>query len=444
MARAHATRVESEDVHGAVSWKRGELAAKAPGLDWPALLDAAGLQDAPVLIIWHPKAVPGLAALAATESLDAWKDWLAYHAIERSAAFLPKAFVDERFSFYGKALSGIPELRPRWQRGMDYTSEALGEAVGKLYTQRYFPAATKAKVQAMVGDLVRAFAKRIDALAWMSPETRAKAKQKLDTLIVGVGYPDRWQDYAGLEVAKGDALGNSLRAELFEYRRQLDKLRQPVDRGEWWMTPQTVNAVNLPLQNALNFPAAIIQPPYFDAEADAAHNYGSMGAIIGHEISHSFDDQGSQFDAAGRLANWWTKSDFDHFKAAGEALATQFDAYRPFPDLALNGHQTLSENIADVAGLLVAYDAYRLSLGGKPDVVKDGFSGDQRFFIAFGQSWRSKMRDAEMRRQIATDGHAPEEYRAETVRNLDAWYEAFSVDPARKLYLAPADRVRVW
>jgi predicted metalloendopeptidase len=444
MARAHATRVESEDVHGAVSWKRGELAAKAPGLDWPALLDAAGLQDAPVLIIWHPKAVPGLAALAATESLDAWKDWLAYHAIERSAAFLPKAFVDERFSFYGKALSGIPELRPRWQRGMDYTSEALGEAVGKLYTQRYFPAATKAKVQAMVGDLVRAFAKRIDALAWMSPETRAKAKQKLDTLIVGVGYPDRWQDYAGLEVAKGDALGNSLRAELFEYRRQLDKLRQPVDRGEWWMTPQTVNAVNLPLQNALNFPAAIIQPPYFDAEADAAHNYGSMGAIIGHEISHSFDDQGSQFDAAGRLANWWTKSDFDHFKAAGEALAAQFDAYRPFPDLALNGHQTLSENIADVAGLLVAYDAYRLSLGGKPDVVKDGFSGDQRFFIAFGQSWRSKMRDAEMRRQIATDGHAPEEYRAETVRNLDAWYEAFSVDPARKLYLAPADRVRVW
>jgi len=444
MARAHATRVESEDVHGAVSWKRGELAAKAPGLDWPALLDAAGLQDAPVLIIWHPKAVPGLAALAATESLDAWKDWLAYHAIERSAAFLPKAFVDERFSFYGKALSGIPELRPRWQRGMDYTSEALGEAVGKLYAQRYFPAATKAKVQAMVGDLVRAFAKRIDALAWMSPETRAKAKQKLDTLIVGVGYPDRWQDYAGLEVAKGDALGNSLRAELFEYRRQLDKLRQRVDRSEWWMTPQTVNAVNLPLQNALNFPAAIIQPPYFDAEADAAHNYGSMGAIIGHEISHSFDDQGSQFDAAGRLANWWTKSDFDHFKAAGEALAAQFDGYRPFADLALNGHQTLSENIADVAGLLVAYDAYRLSLGGKPDVAKDGFSGDQRFFIAFGQSWRSKMRDAEMRRQIATDGHAPEQYRAETVRNLDAWYDAFSVDPARKLYLAPADRVHVW
>ena len=241
----------------------------------------------------------------------------------------------------------------------------------------------------MVGDLVQAFAKRIDALTWMSPETKAKAKQKLDTLKVGVGYPDQWQDYSRLEVVKGDALGNVERADLFEYQRQLAKLHQPVDRGEWWMTPQTVNAVNLPLQNALNFPAAIIQPPYFDPEADAAHNYGSMGAIIGHEISHSFDDQGSQFDAAGRLANWWTKGDFDHFKAAGEALAAQFDGYRPFPDLAVNGHQTLSENIADVAGLLAAYDAYKLSLHGAPDVVKDGFSGDQRFMISFGQAWRS-------------------------------------------------------
>jgi predicted metalloendopeptidase len=444
MARAHATRVESEDVHMAVSWERGELAVRAPGLDWPALLEAAGLQDASVLIIWHPKAVPGLSALAATEPLEAWKDWLALHAIERASGFLPKAFVDERFSFYGKTLSGIPELRPRWQRGMDYTSAALGEAVGKLYVQRYFPAATKAKAQAMVGDLVRAFAKMIDALTWMSPATKTKAKQKLDTLKVGVGYPDRWQDYARLEVVKGDALGNARRAGLFEYRRQLDKLHQPVDRDEWWMTPQTVNAVNLPLQNALNFPAAIIQPPYFDPQADAAHNYGSMGAIIGHEISHSFDDQGSQFDAAGRLANWWTKEDFDHFKAAGEALAAQFDGYRPFPDLAVNGHQTLSENIADVAGLLAAYNAYRLSLDGKPDVAKDGLSGDQRFFISFGQSWRSKTRDEEMRRQIATDGHAPEQYRADAVRNLDAWYDAFGAHLPQKLCLAPPDRVRIW
>ena len=444
MAVVHATRVESEDVRGAVSWKRGELLAKAPGLDWAALLDAAGLKDAPVLIVWHPKAIPGLSALVAKEPLDDWKDWFTFHAIEQAAAFLPKAFVEEQFKFQGKALSGIPELRPRWQRGVDLTSGALGEAVGRLYAERYFPAATKAKVQAMVSDIEKAFARRIDALAWMSPETRAKAKRKLDTLKVGVGYPDRWIDYSGLEIVKGDALGNAQRAELFEYRRQLAKLQQPVDRGEWWMTPQTVNAVNLPLQNALNFPAAIIQPPYFDAAADAAHNYGSMGAIIGHEISHSFDDQGSQFDAEGRLANWWTKDDFEHFQAAGRGLAAQFDTYRPFPDLAVNGSQTLSENIADVAGLLATYDAYRLSLGGKPDAVKDGLSGDQRFFISFAQSWRDKVRDAELRREIATDGHAPAQYRAVTVRNLEAWYDAFSVSPGQRLYLAPAQRVRIW
>jgi len=231
---------------------------------------------------------------------------------------------------------------------------------------------------------------------------------------------------------------------LFRYRRQLAKLHQPVDRSEWWMTPQTVNAVNLPLQNALNFPAAILQPPYFDPKADAAHNYGSMGAIIGHEISHSFDDQGSQFDAHGRLANWWTKEDLQHFEAAGQALAAQFDAYRPFPDLAVNGKQTLSENIADLAGLLAAHDAYRLSLQAKPDSEKDGFTGDQRFFISYAQSWRAKMRDAELRRRIATDGHAPDQYRADSVRNIDAWYDAFSPQPSQRLYLSPADRVRIW
>jgi putative endopeptidase len=444
MAKVHATRVESEDVHSAVSWNRADLPSKAPGLDWPALLEAAQLNDAPVIIMWHPKAVVGLSALCAKEPLDAWKDWLAFHAVEDAAPYLPKAFVDERFNFYGKALSGIPELRPRWQRGIDFTNAALGDAVGKMYVERYFPAETQAKAQAMAADLVRAFAKRIDSLAWMSPETKVKAKQKLETLKIGVGYPDHWQDYSALEVVKGEALANAQRAELFEYRYQIGKLHQTVDRGEWWMDPQTVNAVNLPLQNALNFPAAIIQPPYFDAKADAAHNYGAMGAIIGHEISHSFDDQGSQFDAEGRMANWWTKEDFDHFKAAGESLAAQFDAYRPFPDLAVNGKQTLSENIADAAGLMVAYDAYRLSLNGKPDEVKNGLTGDQRFFISFGQSWRSKVRDAELRREIATDGHAPEQYRADTVRNLNAWYDAFSVQPSQKLFLPPDRRVHVW
>jgi len=444
IARVHANRVDSQNVHGAVSWKSSELAAKAPGLDWATLLKAAGLADAPTLIIWHPQAIPGLSKLAASEPLEAWKDWLAFHSIEDSANFLPKAFVDERFNFRGKALSGIPQLRPRWQRAMDFTSYALGEAVGKQYVERYFPAATKAKVQAMVNDLIAAFGKRIDTLTWMSPQTKAKAREKLATLKVGVGYPDHWQDYSGLEVIKDDALGNQQRADLFEYRRQLAKLSRPVDRSEWWMTPQTVNAVNLPLQNALNFPAAILQPPFFDANADAAHNYASIGATIGHEISHSFDDQGSQFDAEGRLANWWTKEDFDHFRTAGEALVVQFDAYRPFPDLAVNGRQTLSENIADVAGIMAAYDAYRLSLHGKPDVVKDGFTGDQRFFISYGQSWREKIRDQQLRMRIATDSHSPDQYRAVSVRNLDAWYDAFSVRESQRLYLAPSARVRVW
>ena len=444
MAKVHATRTESEDIHSAASWNRSELEAKAPGLEWEGFLQAARLGDARVLIMWHPKAVAGLSALCAKEPLEAWKDWLVYHAIENAAPYLPKAFVDERFSFYGKALSGIPEQRPRWQRGVDLTNGALGDAVGKVYVDRYFPTEALAKAQAMTSDLVKAFAKRIDALSWMSPATKVKAKQKLETLKVGVGYPDHWRDYAALEIVRGDALGNAQRAEVFEYHYQLAKLHQSIDRGEWWMTPQTVNAVNLPLQNALNFPAAIIQPPYFDVKADAAHNYGAMGAIIGHEISHSFDDQGSQFDAEGRMADWWTKADFDHFKAAGEALAAQFDTYRPFPDLAVNGKQTLSENIADVAGLMAAYDAYRLSLNGKPDVVKNGQTGDQRFFISFGQSWRAKVRDAELRREIATDGHAPDQYRADTVRNLDAWYDAFSVRPQHKLFLAPASRVHVW
>ena len=444
IAAVHATRLESEDVHSAVSWRREELDTKAPGLDWQTFLDAAAMKDVPEFIIWQPKAVTGLSALVMSEPLDVWKDWLAFHVIEQSSEFLPQAFVDESFNFFSKALSGTLQQRPRWERGVDYTNGALGDAVGKIYVQRYFPPDAKAKIQGLVDDLVKAFGKRVDSLPWMSPETKAKAKEKLSTLKVGVGYPDRWRDYSSLEITKGDALGNVRRAELFDYQQQLAKLHQPIDRGEWWMTPQTVNAVNLPLQNALNFPAAILQPPFFDPSADAAHNYGSIGAVIGHEISHSFDDQGSQFDAQGRLANWWTKDDSEHFKAAGEALAAQYDMYRPFPDLAINGHQTLSENIADLAGIAAALDAYQLSLNGQPGPILDGMTSDQRFFISYGQSWREKMRDAALRRQILTDGHAPDPYRTATVRNLDRWYAAFSVMPDAKMYLDPKDRVRVW
>jgi predicted metalloendopeptidase len=297
----------------------------------------------------------------------------------------------------------------------------------------------------MVRNLVTAFAARIDRLEWMTAETRQKAKAKLRTLKVGVGYPDKWRDYSGLKVVRGDALGNAQRAELFELHYNLAKLAQPVDRSEWCMTPQTVNAVNLPAMNALNFPAAMLQPPYFDPERDAVMDYGATGAVIGHEISHSFDDQGALFDAGGRLLNWWTKSDFAHFQAAGERLAAQFDAYRPFPDIHVNGKQTLSENIADVAGLSVAYDAWRLVQKDKPAPAVPGLTPEQLFFLSFAQGWwRQKIREPALRQRIVVDGHAPAEYRADTVRNLDPWYEAFPVKPGQKLYLAPADRVRVW
>jgi putative endopeptidase len=319
----------------------------------------------------------------------------------------------------------------------------LGDAVGRLYAQRYFSPEAKAKVEAMVADLKEAFVQRIDKLDWMSASTKAMAKEKVRTLVVGVGYPDTWRDYATLDISPDDALANAMRAEEFEYRWQIGKLHRPIDRREWWMTPQTVNAVNLPIQNALNFPAAMLQPPYFDPAADAAHNYGSIGAVIGHEISHSFDDQGSQFDASGKLVNWWRPDDFAHFKAAGTRLIAQYNAYQPLPGLSVNGQLTLSENIADVAGLSAAYDAYRLSLKG-PATTDQGFTGDQRFFLSFAQSWRDVFRPPLLRQIVLTDGHAPSEYRADTVRNLDAWYDAFQVQAAQKLYLAPGERVRVW
>jgi predicted metalloendopeptidase len=431
-------------VHNAASWKREELSTRAPGLDWAAFLEAAALQKEPRLFVWQPKATVGLAGLVGSERLDTWKDWLTYHAIEHAAPWLPKAFVAERFAFYSKTLNGTPQQRERWRRGVDFTNDALGEAVGKLYVQRYFSPEAKAQAQAMCDNLVKAFGRRIDALDWMSPQTRTRATEKLATLKIGVGYPDAWRDYSTLQVVRGDALGNADRALLFEYDRNLSKLGKSPDRSEWWMTPQTVNAVNLPLQNALNFPAAMLQPPYFDPTGDPALNYGAIGAVIGHEVSHSFDDQGSQFDAQGRLSNWWTKDDFAHFKATSEKLAAQFDGYKPFPDLGVNGHQTLGENIADVAGLSVAYDVFKLSLGGKPASARQGFTGDQRFFISFAQSWRQKLREAALRNDIISNEHAPAEYRVDTVRNLDAWYAAFQVKPGEKLYLAPADRARIW
>jgi putative endopeptidase len=320
----------------------------------------------------------------------------------------------------------------------------MPEAVGKMYVQRYFPPEAKARLQQMVRNIVDAFGKRIDRLDWMAPETKKQAHTKLKVLYVGVGYPDKWISYDGLAVAPDDAAGNIMRAEEFHYRQQRAKLGKPVDRKEWSMPPQLVDAVNMPLQNALNFPAAILQPPYFDMKASDAVNYGAIGSIMGHEITHSFDDQGALFDAQGRLRNWWTPADEATFKKSSQTLATQYSQYKPFPDLALNGQQVLSENIADVGGLAAALDAYHASLKGRPAPVVDGLSGDQQFFIAFAQSWRSKAREAALRRQVVTDGHAPAMYRTMTVRNLDEWYKAFDVKPGQQMYLEPNARVKIW
>jgi putative endopeptidase len=445
IAKAHATLLDTMDVHKvAQPWPMADFAKQAPGLDWAAYFSAAGLAAQPHIVAWQPEAIRKLSALAANEPLQRWKDYLTFHAIDHSAELLPKAYADLRFGFYGTALQGTPKQRDRAKRALDATNGALGDAVGQLYVKQHFPASSKAQVEEMVGNILAAFRERVDTLEWMSPATKAKAKAKAETMRVGVGYPETWRDYGSLEVKRDDALGNRLRAEQQEYRHQIAKLGRPVARGEWWMTPQTVNAVQLPLQNAMNFPAAILEAPFFDPKADAAANYGAIGAVIGHEITHGFDNTGAEFDAQGRLANWWTPEDAAHFKAAGQRLVAQYDAYEPLPGLHINGRQTLGENIADVSGLAIAHAAYRKSLDGKEAPVLEGLTGDQRFFLAYAQAWRNKMREQALRQRIVADGHAPSRYRAQTVRNIDAWYQAWEAKAGDDLYLDAKDRVRIW
>jgi putative endopeptidase len=441
IAKSHASREDSADVLKANNtWKLKDFTANAPGIDWPAFFKSARLGGQDKFIVWHPGAVKGAAALVAGTDLTTWKDFLAFHEINHFAPNLSKAFVDQRFEFYGKALSGTPQQSARWKRALAATNVALDQPVGHLYVDRYFPAENKVRVQQMVTNIIAAFSKRIDKLDWMAPATRAQAQEKLKTLYVGVAYPDHWDSFAALKVSPGDAFGNVVRAEDFQTAQQLAKLHKKVDRTEWAMPPQLVNAVNMPMQNAIVFPAAILQPPFFDPKASDAMNYGAIGATIGHEISHSFDDQGSQFDAQGRLRDWWTKEDMAHFKTASAKLAAQYSAYKPFPDLAINGNQTLSENLADLAGLGASYDAYHAAMGGKIAAA----DADKQFFTGYAQSWRNKLREEALRRGILTDGHAPASYRTATVRNIDAWYNAFNVQPGQALYLPPAERVRVW
>jgi endothelin-converting enzyme/putative endopeptidase len=445
IAKTHATRDESADILKADNpWRQGDFARKAPGMDWTAFFGAAGLAGQKQFIVWHPGAVKGEAALVGKEPLEVWKDYLRFHAINRHAAVLPKAFSDLAFGFYGTALSGIPQQRPRVQRALDAVNGALPDAVGQLYVEKYFPPEAKAKVQAMVANVVQAFDARIQALSWMAPATKRQARAKLKTLYVGVGYPDKWQSYATLVVDPNDAFGNQERVSAWNYQRALAKLGQAVDPTEWCMAPQVVNAVNMPMQNALNFPAAILQPPFFDPKAPDAANYGAIGATIGHEISHSFDNQGAQFDAKGRLRNWWTPKDQAHFEAASKALVAQYNGYKPFADLSVNGQLTLGENIADLAGLGATFDAYRHALGGKAQDSAYQREQDRLFFTAYAQSWRTKTRENTQRMLVTTDEHAPERYRIATVRNLDAWYQAFDVQPGQALYLEPKARVRVW
>lgn len=440
IAMAHASAADTADVAKTNNpWTRADFAAKAPGMDWTAWFQAAGLDHQATFIVWQPGAMTGLSALVASQPLPVWKEYLRFRLLEHSVDALPKAFVAEHAAFAG---AGAPPERP--QRALDATSAALGEAVGRLYVERYFPPRAKAAAVAMVENLRGAYRVRIANAAWMSPATRVKALTKLNALQIGLGYPDHWTDYAPLVVTRDDAYGNARRIERFTYRLSLAKLNRPVDPAEWSIAPHLVGAVILFSPNGMNFGAGLLQPPYFDPDGDAAANYGSAGAGIAHEISHSFDELGAPYDDKGRLVSWQTPQDAARYKAAYGKLVAQFNAYCPHADLCVNGDLTHGENIADLTGLMVAHDAYLASLKGAPDVVKGGLTGEQRFFLAFAQRWRRQQNEAALRRQIAGDIHAPGAYRSDTVRNLDAWYQAFGVAPGDRLYLSPEARARVW
>jgi putative endopeptidase len=445
LAQVHWNRVDSRDDDKTYNkWTAADFTRKAPGFDWNAYLTGGGLGEQRVFIVSQPSAFAGMAKAISATPLQTLKDWAVVHTARDAATVLPKAFVEERFDFNGRVLSGTPSLEPRWKRGVTALNGALGEAVGELYVARYFPPETKAKADQLVRNLIASMDTRLANLPWMTPETKVKARQKLASFRPKIGYPDKWIDYSSVTIRPDDAYGNFERATAFEYQRNLQKLGKPVDRDEWFMTPMTVNAYANPTMNEIVFPAAILQPPFFDPNADDALNYGGIGAVIGHEISHHFDDQGRKYDPTGRLTDWWTPADVKAFDAYATQLADQYSKYEPLPGAKINGRLALGENIADLAGLLVAYDAYRLSLGGKEAPVLEGFTGDQRFFLGHAQIWRQKYREPALRQQIVTGPHSPGHFRPYVSRNLDPWYDAFKVQPGQKLYLAPAERVRIW
>ena len=422
-----------------------ELSKDAPGYPWRAMLDAAELKGVDRIVVGEKTALPKLAAIYQQTPLAVLKAWAAFHLVDEASPYLTDRFEDARFAFRGTVLTGQPQQRARWKRAVGLDDGAMGEAVGRVYVAEYFPPEAKAKIRDLVENLRVALGERIERLDWMSPETKVKALAKLKAMTVKVGYPDKWRDYSKLQISATDLYGDVERANAFEWRRKVARLDQPVDRAEWDMTPQTVNAYYQPTANEIVFPAAILQAPYFDAGFDPAANYGAIGATIGHEMTHGFDDEGRKFDGTGALANWWTDEDGKKFETRAAVLGKQFDSYEPYPGAHVNGGLTMGENIADLGGALVALDAYHKSLGGQPAKVIDGLSGDQRFFLAYAQSWRDKAREDSMREQMASDPHSPDQYRANgVVRNMDAWYAAFDVKPDAELYLAPEARARIW
>ena len=447
LARVQWTKVENRDpIKTYNKVELTKLAEIAPGYDWNAWLDAAGIGGkTDYVIVSQPSYLKGMAEIVNRVPLETWKVYLQQHLVNGYASYLSKAFVDQRFAFHGTVLSGAPKLEPRWKRGVSTVEGALGDAVGKLYVKEHFPAERKARMEALVKNLLEAYRQSIDTLDWMSPATKKEAQAKLAKFNPKIGYPNKWKDYASLNVKRDDLVGNVMRSREVEYNRELNKLGKPIDRDEWMMTPQTVNAYYNPELNEIVFPAAILQPPFFDMNADDAVNYGAIGAVIGHEISHGFDDQGSQYDGDGNMRNWWTEEDGKRFAEKTKVLIQQYASYSPLPGYHVNGELTLGENIGDNSGLAIAYKAYKLSLKGKKAPVIKGLSGDQRFYMGWGQVWRAKMREPAQINQVKTDPHSPAQFRANgTLKNQPGFYEAFGVKEGDKMYLAPKDRVIIW
>jgi putative endopeptidase len=422
-----------------------ELASDAPGFDWDVFFDAAGLGAPTRVIVGEKSALPKIAQIFQATPMETLKAWEAFRVADEAAPYLSKSFVDPRFEFRAKDLAGQQEQRPRWKRAVATVDGGMGEAIGRAYVAAYFPPESKAKMEALVANIRAALASRIQHVAWMSDATKAKAIEKLSKLTVKIGYPAKWRDYSSLSISPDDLVGDVERANTFEWRRQVKRLHGPVDRTEWGLTPQTVNAYYNSTSNEIVFPAAILQPPFFNPNADMAVNYGGIGAVIGHEMTHGFDDQGRQFDGDGRLADWWQADDKAKFVAQTKVLGAQFSAMEPLPGVHIKGDQTMGENIADLGGLLLALDAYHASLNGKPAPVIDGLTGDQRVFLGFAQIWRSAERPDALKQQIVSDVHSPDPDRVDgVVRNIDAWYAAWGVKPGDPLYVAPTDRVRIW